>query len=49
MFKINIQFTKQSFKQALGDEADFAKPQTMRVIEKFLVDCSEAVSKRYTR
>ena len=35
--------------QALGDETDFTKPHTMRVIEKFLVDCSEAVSKRYTR
>ena len=35
--------------QALGEDADFAKPHTMRVIEKFLVDCSEAVSKRYTR
>ncbi|XP_022783821.1 E3 ubiquitin-protein ligase rnf213-alpha-like [Stylophora pistillata] len=34
--------------KALGDETDFTKPQTMRVIEKFLVDCSEAVSKRYT-
>ena len=35
--------------QALGEDTDFAKPHTMRVIEKFLVDCSEAVSKRYTR
>ncbi|PFX29705.1 E3 ubiquitin-protein ligase RNF213 [Stylophora pistillata] len=35
--------------KALGDETDFTKPQTMRVIEKFLVDCSEVVSKRYTR
>lgn len=35
--------------QALGDETDFTKPHTMRVIEKFLVDCSEAVSTRYTR
>ncbi|KAJ7339580.1 hypothetical protein OS493_005983 [Desmophyllum pertusum] len=34
--------------KALGDETDFTKPHTMRVIEKFLVDCSEAVSKRYT-
>ncbi|XP_068694638.1 E3 ubiquitin-protein ligase rnf213-alpha-like [Montipora foliosa] len=41
---------KNTFKlwKALGDETDFTKPDTMRVIEKFLVDCSEAVSKRYT-
>ena len=38
-----------NFSQALGDETDFSKPDTIRVIEKFLVDCSEAVSKRYTR
>ncbi|KAK2555497.1 E3 ubiquitin-protein ligase rnf213-alpha [Acropora cervicornis] len=41
---------KNAFKlwKALGDETDFSKPDTIRVIEKFLVDCSEAVSKRYT-
>ncbi|XP_068694646.1 E3 ubiquitin-protein ligase rnf213-alpha-like isoform X2 [Montipora foliosa] len=41
---------KNTFKlwKALGVETDFTKPDTMRVIEKFLVDCSEAVSKRYT-
>ncbi|XP_078381354.1 E3 ubiquitin-protein ligase rnf213-alpha-like isoform X3 [Oculina patagonica] len=41
---------KNAFKlwKALGDETDFTKPHTMQVIEKFLVDCSEAVSKRYT-
>ena len=38
-----------NFSQALGDETDFSRPDTIRVIEKFLVDCSEAVSKRYTR
>ena len=44
-----IQQSKKPSLQALGDETDFTKPHTMRVIEKFLVDCSEAVSKRYTR
>lgn len=38
-----------TFLQALGDETDFSKPEAIRVIEKFLVHCSEAVSKRCIR
>ena len=38
-----------TFSQALGDETDFSKPETIRVIETFLVHCSEAVSKRCIR
>ena len=40
---------KTLYLQALGEDTDFAKPHTMRVIEKFLFYCSEAVSIRYTR
>ena len=39
--------SRSNFSQALGDETDFSKPDAIRVIEKFLVDCSEAVSKRW--
>ena len=40
---------KTLYLQALGEDTDFAKPHTMRVIEKFLFDCSETVSKRCPR
>ncbi|XP_067056125.1 E3 ubiquitin-protein ligase rnf213-alpha-like isoform X2 [Acropora muricata] len=35
--------------KALGDETDFSKPEAIRVIEKFLMHCSEAVNKRCIR
>lgn len=38
-----------NFAQVLGDETDFTKPNTIRGIERFLVNCSEAVSKVYSR
>ena len=37
------------FSQALGDETDFTQPRTMRVIVRFLNNCSEAVSQRHNR
>ena len=35
--------------KAIGDDADFSRPDTMQVIERFLEKCSEAVSKRNNR